>query len=82
MGNDPIDVEMLQMDLTGTAGTITGDNMEGDVSGVEGYKSLNLAHEFDTNIGCSDTDYINFKLNIPLGTKSGSYSGTLTITAK
>jgi hypothetical protein len=82
MGNDPIDVEMLQADLVGTAGTIPGSNMEGNVSDVEGYQSLNPVHLFGTNIECEDTDYIDFKLNIPLGTKPGSYSGTLTITAK
>jgi hypothetical protein len=82
IGNDPIDVEMLQADLTGGAGTILGSNMEGNVSDVEGYQSLNPAHEFNTNIECEDTDYIDFKLNIPLGTKPGSYSGILTITAK
>lgn len=81
-GNVETDVGVIASDLTKTPDTITGDNMDANIKAL-GWQPANPKHVFtEANLACDGTASAAFQLDIPAGTPSGSYVGSLTISAE
>jgi hypothetical protein len=80
-GNAPIDIGVFASNLTKTGEPdIDGNNMEADVDGL-GWNVVKPEYIWDTNLACLDNTSVTFRLDIPIGTPQGDYSGTITLTA-
>jgi hypothetical protein len=84
-GNVKIDMNMSGTDMGGS-GTIPVNNIADDLNNPDGYTALSNTptehDELNLTAGASSVHGIDFKLNVPLGTSAGDYSGTVTLEAK
>ena len=84
-GNVKIDMNMSGTDMSGS-GTIPVNNIADDLNNPDGYTALSNTptehDELNLTAGASSIHGIDFKLNVPLGTSAGDYSGTVTLEAK
>ncbi len=81
-GNVVIDAEIIGTDLTGTA-TITVDNVDYRFGAVA-YDALSTSTQgenIDLAVAETSTTNVDFELTVPVGTASGTYTGSVTITA-
>ncbi len=83
IGNLVSDIEISGTDLTNSEEIIDISNLEYRFGAFSFAPLLNNPAIADINLGCGESSYenINLKLHIPKGTKIGSYSGSITITA-
>ena len=81
-GNVETDVGVLASNLTKTGvPDIDGNNMEANIKDL-GWNIVKPEHVFTgANLGCAGTASAAFQLDIPVGTPSGTYAGSLTISA-
>ncbi len=83
VGNILTDVGVEASDLTKTSDTITGDNMEATVgTATPDWNVVKPKHTWDKNLGCDNSNDTAYRLDIPAGTSSGIYEGSLTISAE
>ena len=80
-GNVVIDVNITGSNMTSGGDMITKDQMDAQVDTL-GYSNLSVARCFDANIaaGASSLENVDFRLNVPYGTPTGSYNGSVTLT--
>ncbi len=83
-GNAQIDAKISGTDLTSGGNTITVTNVQDQFTAL-GWNALTIADRTETGLnlaaGSSSTTNVDFKLTVPIGTVSGAYSGSTTITA-
>lgn len=83
-GNVRIDATISGTDLNDGGNTITVGNVDYQFTGL-GFKTLTTNGTTETDLdltaGSSSTTNVDFSLYVPIGTVSGSYNGTTTITA-
>ncbi len=82
-GNIASDIEVSGTDLTNGEEIIDIANLQYQFSGFSFVSLLKNPATAGTNLKCGESSYeeMNLKLHIPEGTKIGSYSGSITITA-
>ena len=81
MGNDPIDVGIFASNLTKAgAPDIDGNNMEATIGGTPDWHIVKPEYIWNTNLECNTTTDTGFRLDIPLGTPEGAYTGSIIIT--
>ena len=83
-GNVVIDIGMNGTDLTGSAGTITVGNAayRFDTGSYISFTGSKETEDVNVPVGATEYNKIDFELYVPVGTASGSYSGTVTVTAE
>ncbi len=83
IGNIVSDIEISGTDLTNNEGIIDIANLQYQFGASSFVSLLNNPTIADINLGYGELSYnnLNLRLNIPEGTKTGSYSGSITITA-
>lgn len=84
MGNVQIDAEISGTDLVNGGDTISVDNVEYQFGSL-GYNTMSTStqQELGLNLaaGSSSLENVDFRVYVPVGTESTSYSSTVTITA-
>ena len=82
-GNDPMDVKILASDFTGP-GTIPGNAFDASFE-VDHSNSQLLEPEACFSVGIAPaggSKEVYFSVNVPIGTQSGAYTGTITLTGE
>ncbi len=83
LGNIISDIEISGTDLTNNEEIIDISNLQYQFSSSSFAPLLNNPTIEDINLGCGESSYenMNLMIYIPEGAKTGSYSGSITITA-
>ena len=81
IGNGAADVGIEASDLTTVSDTIAGSNMEGTVGTTPSWQAIGSEYTWTTSLACGSDTPTDYRLDIPAGTPTGTYTGGLTITS-
>jgi hypothetical protein len=83
VGNILTDVGVEASDLIKVPDTIDGNNMEATVgTATPDWNVVKPKHTWNKNLGCDASSDTAYRLDIPAGTPSGNYEGSLTISVE